>query len=48
MNYLQKREELYGKRDENNSKYAKNQKILEGELNREGKLKDLSEKRIRG
>lgn len=43
---LAKREELYGKRDENNSRYAKAQKALEGEFSREGELKNLSKKEI--
>ena len=43
---LAKREELYGKRDENNSRYAKAQKVLEGEFSREGELKNLSKKEI--
>lgn len=43
---LAKREKLYGKRDENNSRYAKAQKALEGEFSREGELKNLSKKEI--
>lgn len=43
---LKKREELYGKRDANNSKYAKNQNLLEDNINRKGELKDLSKEEI--